>query len=69
MATMRVMLTADALDARLTEWSKWARSTGRHRARCGSLERPVRSPQRNHWEVPVQTIAAPVVAQRAYAVE
>ena len=62
------MLAAD-LDARLAEWRNWCLSGRHHRGQAGSLEGRYRSPQRNMWEAPVNSLQASPIAWRAYEVE
>jgi len=62
------MLAAE-VDARLEEWKRWCLSGRHHRGQCGSLEGNYRSPQRNLWEQPVNSLQMRPIAWRAYEVE
>ena len=62
------MLAAD-LESRFEEWRRWCLSGRHHRGQCGSLEGNYRSPQRNMWEQPVNSLQMRPIAWRAYEVE
>lgn len=56
------------LEDRLQNWGRSMRASHISR-RCRSFEGNYRSPQRNHWEVPVSSLRGSVDAQDAWQIE